>query len=71
MAHIPIRRLRGPSPRSYDCATSMEVGASSGTVMLTSIADRMSATGSFNLTLPGGTLNGTCSAGYCDIGVEP
>lgn len=51
---------------------SAETSGSGGTIMVTSIVDKQSVAGTFNLTFTGGkTFTGSFNAGFCDVGVEP
>lgn len=52
-------------------AASVEGSAASGTVVLSDIVDKSSATGTFTLTFSGDQLAGSFAAGFCDVGVEP
>ena len=52
-------------------ATPAEVSASSGTVTVDTFVDQTSADGSFDLTVPGGSVTGTFHATYCAAGREP
>jgi hypothetical protein len=52
-------------------ATPNEVSATAGSVTLDAIRPSRSATGSFDLTFPGGHLSGTFSTGFCASAHEP
>ena len=51
--------------------TPSEVSATAGSVLLTSIDGTSAATGTFDLTIPGGSVTGTFAADACARGREP
>jgi hypothetical protein len=52
-------------------STPSEITASAGSVTITSFVVDTSADGSFDLTVPGGSVAGTFHATYCPSGHEP